>query len=62
MGFTPSPYLAVRHLALKVEYAQGDPREVTNLFYYSEVKLNLLCSDGFDPSLPWIYKWNGEVD
>jgi len=52
MGFTPSLYLVVRHLALRVEYTQGDLREVKNSFYYLEVKLNLPYSDGFDLSLP----------
>jgi len=61
MGFRPSPYLAVRFLALAVEMAIGNPHDDANPFYWSEIVLNLPCSDDFDPSMPWIYKWNDIV-
>ena len=61
MGFKPSPYLVVRFRALAIEIAVGDPHDEVNPFYWEKVKLNLPCSDSFDPSLPWIYKWNPNV-
>ena len=57
-GFRPSPYFAVRHLALAEEQAKGNHLDPTNPFYWSTIKLNLPCSKNFDPTAPWIYKWN----
>ena len=58
MGFKPSPYLAIRFLAIAIDLARGDPYDSSNLFHWSNVILNLPCSDTFISSLPWIYKWN----
>ena len=61
MGFKPSPYLAVRYLSLAVEVAIGDPQDVNNPFHWDQIKLNLPSSETFDPSRPWVYKWNNQV-
>jgi len=58
MGFKPSPYLAIRFLAIAIDLARGDPYDSSNPFHWSNVILNLPCSDTFNPSLPWVYKWN----
>jgi len=53
-----SPYLAVRFLAIGEEKARGDHLDVRNPFHWDSIRLNLLGSDNFNPSLPWIFKWN----
>ena len=62
MGFSPSPYLAVRHLALAEEVIRGDRIEINNPFGYDKVILNLLYSESFDASMLWIYKYNSKVE
>jgi len=52
MGFKPSPYLAVRHLAIAEELARGDKADKSNPFKYDQVILNLPCSSEFNPSMP----------
>ena len=61
MGFKPSPYLTIRYLAIVEEFAQGDRLNPVNPFKFDRVILNLLCSSKFDPTMPWIYKWNSEA-
>ena len=57
-GFKPSPHLAVRFLGIALDYARGDPYDSSNPFHWSEAKVNLPCSDNFNPSLPWLCEWN----
>ena len=57
-GFRFSPYGAVRSLAIAEELARGDPLETKNPFHWDSVRLNLPCSPDFNPSMPWIFKWN----
>ena len=61
MGFRPSPYLAIRHLAISEEFVRGDRLNPLNPFKFDRVILNLPCSSEFDPTMPWIYKWNSEA-
>jgi len=60
-GFTSSPHGAVRFLSIAEEQARGDHLSPNNPFYWDRVILNLPCSDKFDPSMPWIYKWDSNV-
>ena len=44
------------------DHARGDLEELINTFHHSKVKFNLPHPDFFDPILPWILKWNVEVN
>ena len=48
----------MRFQGIALDFARGDPCDNSNPFHWSEVKLNLPCSDLFDPSLLWLCKWN----
>ena len=58
MGFAPSSANAVRHLGLAQEIAVGDHLHHLNPFHWTRVVLNLPGSQDFDPSMPWVYKFN----
>ena len=59
-GFKPSPHGAVRFFAIAEEQARGDHLDSKNPFYWDKIKLNIPCSQDFDPTSPWICKWNSK--
>ena len=59
-GARPSPFMAIRHFLLAEEFIIGNPREKGSPMRWDEVILNLPGSPGFDPRLPWVYKWDRE--
>jgi hypothetical protein len=61
MGFKPSPYVTTQMFAWGEEVIIGDRLEPTNPFYWDEVRLNLPGTDEYDPSLPWVFKWNSKL-
>ena len=58
MGFRPSPYNAIWHYYMAEEVARGDRSDPTNPCRFDEVRLNIIGQPGYDPSLPWLIKWN----
>ncbi|CAJ1966197.1 unnamed protein product [Cylindrotheca closterium] len=56
MGLKSSPYQAVQAIMVAKEIALGDRKDPKNSFRWDEVKLNLLGSSTYDPSLPWVFK------
>ena len=36
--------------------------ETSNPFGYNKVILNLPCSESFNASMLWVYKWNSKVE
>ncbi|KAL7581487.1 hypothetical protein ACA910_022057 [Epithemia clementina (nom. ined.)] len=59
MGLTSSPYNAVTHFYLAEELAQG--ADTTNSCQYDKVRLNIPGAITYDPTLPWVMKWNSHV-
>ncbi|KAL7574604.1 hypothetical protein ACA910_002958 [Epithemia clementina (nom. ined.)] len=62
MRMTPSPYNAVTHFYLAEELARGSPTDPSNPCRFDEVRLNIPGSENYDPTLPWIMKWNVEAN
>jgi hypothetical protein len=62
MGFTPSPYNAIRTYYIAEEFARGNPALESNPMRYDQVKLNLPGDPIFDPTLPYVMKWNDVAD
>ena len=58
MGLRPSPYWAVRFFYLADEFARGNHRDVKNALRWDKIILNLPGSHDFNPSLPWVMKWD----
>ena len=58
MGFTGSPFAAVRHFYHAEEFVIGDHREETNPLRWDVVIFNLPGMKTFDPRLPWVYLWD----
>jgi hypothetical protein len=56
MGLRPSPFCAVQTLAWLEEVIGGDPKDPSNVFRYDKVELNLLGSENYNPSMPWVHK------
>ena len=52
MGYKPSPYNAVRHLSVAMEYAKEDPLDENNPFFWNRIVSNLPYSDSFNPGMP----------
>jgi hypothetical protein len=62
MGFTPSPYYAVRFYYWAEEFCRGNRTEFLNPLRWDEVRLNLPGSETFDPTLPRVMKWDLQID
>jgi hypothetical protein len=58
MGCGPSPYLAVRIYYLDDEFARGNPRLESNTMCYDSIRLNLPGSEGYQPDLHRVMKWD----
>ena len=60
MGFKPSPYVTTQTFAWSEEIILGDHLDESNPFYWDEVKLNFPGLSNYQPSMPWVYKWNNK--
>jgi hypothetical protein len=58
MGLTPSPYWAVRFFYFADEFARGNRWDPKNALKWDSIKLNLPGDPRFDPTLPWVMKWD----
>ena len=57
-GNRQSPKVCVQYYYLAEEVARGDPSDHNNRLRYDEVKINAPGSPGFNPALPYVYKWD----
>jgi len=62
MGMRPSPFVAIQYLYIAIEFAVGDRRDSNNPMRWDRLRLNLPGDPRFDPSLPFVMKWNARVD
>ena len=60
MGLRPSPYVCTQSFRWCEDCIRGDRREKDNIFHWDSVKLNLPGDQGYNPSLPWVYRWDEE--
>jgi hypothetical protein len=58
MGFKPSPFVTTQTFGWSEEVIVGDRSDPSNPFYWDCVKLNLPGTEAYDPSMPWVYRWN----
>ena len=58
MGFRPSPYVATQTFAWSEEVIIGNYTKKENPFFWDTVVLNQPGSSKYDPSMPWIYRWD----
>jgi hypothetical protein len=58
MGFTFSPYNAIRGHSVGMEHITGNRNDKANPFYWSSVILNYPGTPSYNPTLPRVYKWN----
>ena len=58
MGFRPSPYVATQTFAWSEEVIIGNYTDQDNPFFWDSVILNQPGSPSYDPSMPWLYRWN----
>ena len=58
MGFTFSPYIAIRGHSVGMEHIMGDRKDTSNPFHWSSVIFNYPGTPSYNPTLPRVYKWN----
>jgi hypothetical protein len=56
MGLRPSPYCSIQGGLRAKRIILGDPDDPSNPFQWDTVTENLPCSEGYNPTLPWISK------
>ena len=61
MGFTQSPYNAIKACHHSEEVIRGDRRVLPSPFHWDCVVLNLPGMDTYNPAYPWVYKWNSTL-
>ena len=62
MGFSPSPFYATAFYYIALEFVIGNHSDKDNHLRWDRVKLNLPGSRHFNPALPWIVKWNDQIE
>jgi hypothetical protein len=62
MGMRPSPFIVIQYLYLALEFAVGTRRDKGNPMRWDLLRLNLPGDCYFDPSLPFVMKWNKLVE
>ena len=62
MGFKPSPFVTTQTFGWGEEIIVGDINNPTNPFAWDVVKLNLPGTSEYDPSMPWVYRWNSKEE
>lgn len=58
MGMKLSPFWAARYYYVMEEFIIGNPKDTNNAFRWDEVILNLPGSESFNPTLPFVIKWD----
>ena len=58
MGFTQSPFNAIKACHHSEEIIRGDRRNPLSPFHWDCIVLNLPGGKNYNPSFPWVYKWN----
>ena len=58
MGFCLSPYVATQTFAWSEEVIVGNYTKEDNPFFWDSIILNQPGSPTYDPSMPWIYRWD----
>ena len=58
MGFRPSPYVATQTFSWSEEVIVGNYTKEENPFFWDSVILNQPGTPKYDPSMPWIYRWD----
>jgi len=61
MGFKPSPEWACRYYYLAEEFVRGNERDSKNPLYWTNIVLNLIGNENFNPGLPNVFKWDDLV-
>ena len=57
-GMRPSPFFTVRFYYWAEEFARGDRNARSNSLRWDRVILNLPGDPAFDPTRPWVMKWD----
>jgi hypothetical protein len=60
MGLHSSHYQCVQAMGIAEEVIRGDHTDSSNIFCWDRVKLNLPGSNEYDPSQPWVAKYQTE--
>ena len=58
MGAKPSPEWAVRFYYVAEEFIKGSQMDKSNPFFFNKVIINAVGDPGFNPSLPWVFKYD----
>lgn len=58
MGLRLSPFICTQSFAWGEEIVRGDLKAEKNPFRWDKVVLNLPGSETYDPSMPWVYRWD----
>ena len=58
MGFRPSPYVCTQTFGWGEDAIKGDRKDRDNPFRWDSVRMNLPGDTDYDPTMPWVYKWD----
>ena len=62
MGFSHSPFYATVYYYMSLKLFLGKSRRKGNYFRWDLIKMNFPGSSTFNPSLPWVMKWNEYIE
>ena len=60
MGIRTSPYVCTQTFGWGEDAIRGDHKDRDNPFKWDSVRMNLLGDKNYDPTMPWVYKWDDE--
>lgn len=58
MGLRSSPYNSIRTFLWGEDFVRGDRHDPNNPLRWSKVMCNLPGSENYDPTMPWVYKYD----
>ncbi len=58
MGGKPSPYNTIRAYYVAEEIARGPSNKEDSPLFFDQIIMNIPGSEKFDPSLPWVFRWD----
>ena len=58
MGLKSSPEIAARAYYFAEELIRGKENDPTNPFHWDKVVINAIGQEDFNPSLPWVFKYD----